>query len=76
MWLQQADSHWFCVPRVFFFLIDASVCLCVCAFLGVLSVGRDKSEIEGGEVRGDAHPLNPLLLTGERSNGAGRSTAN
>lgn len=63
----------------FFFNRRFSEFVCVCACVGVsvvLSGGRDESEIEGGEVRGDAHPLNPPLLTGERSEGAGRSTAN
>lgn len=46
------------------------VCVCVCSSRG------DKPEIEGGEVRGGAHPLNPQLLTCERRDGAERSAAN
>lgn len=52
------------------------LCMCVCFSICVPVYGRDKSEIEGGEVRGGTHPLNPPLLTCEQRDGAERSTAN
>lgn len=63
------QSHSFCALPVCF-----SLYVCVCVY--VLSGGRDESETEGGEVRGDTHPLNPPLLTCEQRDGAERSTAN
>lgn len=57
-----------------------SFCSSVCVFLYVCVYvrwdGRDESEIEGGEVRGGTHPLNPPLLTREQRDSAEWSTAN
>lgn len=58
------------------FILCMCVCFSICARVYVLWGGRDESEIEGGEVRGGTHPLNPPLLTCEQGDGAERSTAN
>lgn len=66
MWVQQAERVIHFVHVCVFFYT------CVCVWWG----GRDESEIEGGEVRGGTHPLNPPLLTCEQRDGTERSTAN